>query len=421
MPLMTRMRRQSVDVPLLVLALLLSAFGIAMVYSAGQVDAPTRFIAALWKRQASWCVVALIAAWLVTRASVRMIEWSAWPLYAMSCALLVLVLIFGTGAGTAASVKGWLTIGGVRIGQPAELAKLATSLMLARVLAAQRDGVRSLFELWRPLVVVGVPWLLVMAQPDLGTGIVFIGICFAMLFWAGVPWPLLLMLASPGISLILAFSTGVWGAWFLILLALVLWYRPYLIEGVVLVVANVAMGVVAPLLWDALKPYQQKRLLVFLDPSIDARGSGYHVTQSKVAIGSGGLFGQGFTLGSQKRLNFLPEQQTDFIFSVVGEELGFLGVSIALSLFLALFLRSTRVASRASDAFPSLAAFGLMAAWFVHVMVNVGMTLNLMPVTGIPLPFFSYGGSFLLVSWLAVAVLLRISAEGRGQPDALGL
>ena len=249
----------------------------------------------------------------------------------------------------------------------------------------------------------------------------FIGILFAMLFWSGVSWPVLLMLASPGISLILAFSTGAWGAWFFMLIALMLWYRPYLFEGVFLMLTNVAMGIVAPKLWETLKPYQQRRLLVFLDPSIDSRGSGYHVTQSKVAIGSGGLFGKGFTLGSQKRLEFLPERHTDFIFSVVGEELGFIGVSIALSLFLALFLRGTRVAARANDAFPSLIAFGLVSAWVIHVIVNIGMTLSLMPVTGIPLPFFSYGGSFLVVSWLAVAVLLRVSAEGRGLPDAMGL
>lgn len=415
------LRRQSIDLPLLLIALLLSAFGIAMVYSAGQIDLPRKSLETLWQKQSLFFGVALLASWVVTRGSVRLFEWSAWPLYLFSCLLLVYVLFFGTGAGTAASVKGWLSVGGVRIGQPSELAKLATTLMLARVLAAQRDSIRSLVDLWKPLLVVGVPWLLVMAQPDLGTGIVFIGICFAMLFWAGVPWQLLLMLASPGISLILAFSTGIWGAWFLVLVALVLWYRPYLVEGVVLVVANVAMGVVAPLLWDKLKPYQQMRLLVFLDPSIDPQRAGYHVTQSKVAIGSGGLYGKGFTLGSQKRLDFIPERQTDFIFSIVGEELGFLGVSAALALFLALFLRSTRVASRAHDAFPSLVAFGLMSAWFVHVIVNVGMTLNLMPVTGIPLPFFSAGGSFLLVSWVAVAVLLRISAEGRGQPDAIGL
>lgn len=421
MPTTSLLRRQSIDVPLLITALLLTVFGLAMVFSAGQTDVPDKAVESLWQRQLVLFGVAALAATVVTRASVRLIEWSAWPLYLLSCGLLVVVYFFGSGAGTAQSMKGWLTIAGRRIGQPSELAKLATILMLARTLAVRRDGFRSLFDLWKPLLIVGVPWVLVMLQPDLGTGLVFIGICFAMLFWAGVPWQMLLLLASPAVSLILAFSTGVWGAWFLILVALVLWYRPYAVEGVILVVANVVMGVVAPLLWDKLKPYQQKRFLVFLDPSIDAQGSGYNVIQSKVAIGSGGLFGKGFTLGSQKRLNFLPEQQTDFIFSVVGEELGFVGVSVALALFLVLFMRATRVASRANDAFPSLVAFGLMSAWFVHVVVNVGMTINLMPVTGIPLPFFSAGGSFLLVSWMAVAVLLRISAEGRGQPDALGL
>ena len=415
------LRRQSIDYPLLTLALLLSVFGIVMVFSAGQTDVPSSFVAHAWRRQLLWFAVSLAACWTVTNGSVRLVEWSAWPLYVVSCVLLLLVLFFGTGAGTAASVKGWLTIGGVRIGQPAELAKLATTLMLARVLAAQRDDARSLFDLWRPLAVIALPWVLVMAQPDLGTGIVFIGICFAMLFWAGVPWPLLLMLASPGVSLILAFSTGIWGAWFLILVALVLWYRPFLLEGVLLVVANVSMGVLAPLLWDQLKPFQQRRLLVFLDPSFDLKGSAWNVTQSKVAIGSGGLTGKGFMLGSQKRLQFLPERHTDFIFSVLGEELGFVGVTVALALFLALFLRGTRVAARANDAFPSLVAFGLVAAAFIHVTVNVGMTLNLMPITGIPLPFFSYGGSFLLVSWIGIALLLRISAEGRGQADELGL
>lgn len=417
----TLSRRDGIDYPLLIVALLLSVFGIAMVFSAGQTDLPSGVIATAWKRQLAWFAVSLVGAAIVMRGSVRLVEWSAWPLYLLSCALLVLVLFTGTGAGTAESMKGWLTIGGRRIGQPSELAKLTTTLMLARVLAGQRENPRALLELWRPLLVVGIPWTLVMLQPDLGTGIVFIAICFAMLFWAGVAWPVLLMLASPGISLILAFSTGAWGAWFFLLIALMLWYRPYLFEGVAVMLANVAMGIVAPIVWDQLKPYQRNRLLVFLDPSIDPSNAGYQVTQSKVAIGSGGLFGKGFTLGSQKRLQFLPARHTDFIFSVVGEELGFIGVTIALSLFLALFLRGTRVATRANDAFPSLVAFGLVSAWVVHVTVNVGMTLNLMPITGIPLPFFSYGGSFVLVSWISIAVLLRISAEGRGLPDAIGL
>jgi rod shape determining protein RodA len=413
------LRRVTADYPLLLLAMLLSAFGVAMVYSAGQTDVPIGYVATAYQRQAAWLIVAMLTAYVISRTPVRVIEWSAVPAYGVAIVLLVLVKLFGSGAGTAASMKGWLTIGGVRIGQPGEVAKLAVVLMLARVIAQRRDPVRSLVDLWRPCAVVLVPWVLIMLQPDLGTGIVFIGLFFGMLFWAGVPWPLLLLLASPAVSLILAFSTGAWGAWFLALVGLVLWVRPYLIEGVAVIVANVVMGVVAPLLWERLQPYQQKRLLVFLDPSIDPQRSGYHVIQSQVAIGSGGLFGAGFTDGSQKRLAFLPAQHTDFIFAVVGEELGFLGVTVALCLFLALFLRCIRVATRGSDAFASLVAFGIAATWFVHVIVNIGMTLSLMPVTGIPLPFFSYGGSFMLVCWLAVGLLLALSAEGRGRADDL--
>lgn len=410
------MIRSSVrDVPLVGIAILLSAFGIAMVYSAGQTDVATN-VAELWESQLRWCALGMVAAYVVSRVSVRLLEYVAWPAYLLTLAMLVLLLVgLGTGAGTGASTKSWLAIGGVRIGQPSELAKLTVVLMLAHVLASRREAPNSLIQLWKPALVVGIPWLLIMAQPDLGTGIVFIGIFFAMLFWAGVPWPLLVLLASPGVSLVLSFSTAWWGAWFLLLLALVLWYRPYLFEGVALVVANVAMGVIAPILWDSLAPYQQRRLEVFLDPTTDPRASGYHVIQSQVAIGSGGWFGNGFTNGSQKRLAFLPEQHTDFIFAVVGEELGFLGVTVALSLFLLLFLRIVRIAQRANDPFTGLVAFGLLASWFVHVVVNIGMTLNLMPITGIPLPFFSYGGSFMLASWLAIGVLIRISSEGRGR------
>ena len=399
--------------PLVIIGLLLSAYGVAMVYSAGQTDVPT-FVAGLYKQQILWLVLALIAGYAVSRASVRLIEWMTWPLYLASVLLLAVTLVIGTGAGTAAGTRSWITIAGHRLGQPSELAKITVVLMLARVLGDRREPPKSMLELWKPALVVGVPWLLIMAQPDLGTGIVFVGIFFAMLFWSGVPWPLLVLIASPVVSLVLAFSTKLWGAWFLLLIALVLWYRPYLVEGVVLVVTNVVMGVAAPLLWEHLAPYQQRRLLVFLDPSVDPRASGYHVIQSQVAIGSGGWFGKGFTMGTQKRLAFLPAQHTDFIFSVVGEELGFLGVLVALSLFLLLFLRVIRIASRANDSFGSLVAFGLAASWFVHVLVNVGMTLNLMPITGIPLPFFSYGGSFMLASWLAIGILVRIAAEGRG-------
>jgi rod shape determining protein RodA len=412
---MTNTRRFAIDWPLVFIALALSIYGIAVVYSAGQTDVPT-IAARAYRAQIVWFVIAISACYAISRASVRLIEWLTVPIYGLTILLLIAVLIpgLGSGAGTAASVKGWLTIGGKRLGQPAELAKLSVVLMLARVLASNREAPKSMVELWKPAVVVGIPWLLIMKQPDLGTGIVFVGIFFAMLFWSGVSWQLLVLIASPVISLLLASDWRLWGSWFCLFLALLLWYKPYMTEGVVLVCANVVMGVLAPILWDRLAPYQQARLRVFIDPSVDPRRTGYHVIQSQVAIGSGGWFGKGFTQGPQKRFAFLPAQHTDFIFAVVGEELGFIGVMVALALFLSFFMRVIKVSERANDSYSSLVAFGLLASWFVHVLVNVGMTLNLMPITGIPLPFFSYGGSFMLASWLAIGVLVRISSEGRG-------
>ncbi|HYW51301.1 MAG TPA: FtsW/RodA/SpoVE family cell cycle protein, partial [Gemmatimonadaceae bacterium] len=285
------MTRNIPDFPLMLIAMALSIFGISMVYSAGQTDT-TSFVTTLWRTQSTWFVIAMCAAFAASRASVRLLDWLTPFAYVVTIVMLVLTLAIGGGAGTAASSKSWLVIGGIRIGQPAELAKLTVVMMLARVLANRREPPKSLLELWHPALVVGIPWVLIMLQPDLGTGIVFIGIFFAMLFWSGVNWRLLLLIASPAISLVLAFSTRLWGAWFLILLLLVWLYRPYLVEGIALVCINVITGVVAPILWEKLAPYQQKRLLVFLDPSIDAKASGYHVIQSQVAIGSGGWFGK---------------------------------------------------------------------------------------------------------------------------------
>ena len=413
-------RKAIADYPLAMIALLLTAFGIAVVYSAGQTEVPNAAVQAAWMRQLMWLALGLVAFLVATRLSVRFLEWAALPAYLVGMGLLVLTLIIGSGAGTAASMRGWIGIAGFRL-QPSELAKIAVALMLARVLASYRVPPRSLFELIKPAIVVLIPWVLVMLQPDLGTSLVFIGLFFAMLFWSGVSGTLLLLAASPVVSLVLAGSTGLWIAWFILLLVVVWLYKPYVVEGVVLVIANLTMGVAAPILWDKLEPHQRDRLLVFLDPARDPKASGYQIAQSRIAIGSCGWTGKGYTQGTQKRLAFLPEQHTDFIFAVVGEELGFLGVAAALTLFLFLFLRVIRVATRASDSFSSLVAFGLAGSWFVHVIVNVGMTINLMPITGIPLPFFSYGGSFLLACWIAVGMLVRISAEGRGRAAELPL
>ena len=416
------MRGQIRDGTLVALACVLSAFGVAMLYSAGQIEGTT-VIEGIWKQQLAWLVIGVGAAYFVSRAPGRLVEWGAIPAYAVAVLLLLALLIpgVGTGAGTAKSAQSWLTIGGTRLGQPSELAKIAVVLMLAKVLAPRREAPKSLFELWKPILIVGIPWLLIMKQPDLGTGMVLVGIFFAMLFWSGASWQLLVFAASPAISLILAFSTGLWGAWFLLLLALVVRYRPYVVESVAIVLVNVVMGVVAPMIWDKMQPHQRERLLVFLDPQSDARAAGYQLLQSQVAIGSGGLFGKGYTMGTQKRLAFLPTRETDFIFPVVAEELGFIGVTIALALLCVFLLRVVRIATRALDPFSALVAFGLAAAWLVHIVVNVGMTIGLIPITGIPLPFFSYGGSFMLTCWIGIGLLVRISAGGRGRADTLAI
>ena len=413
------MRGPAIDRNLVLVSLGLMLFGLATLYSAGQTDVPTR-AAGVWHRQFVWFGVGIVACAIIYNISLRVLEWLAPALYAFSILLLGLVLLVGTGAGTAESSHSWLSIGGHQIGQPSELAKVATVLMLARFLSSRKEAPRSLKDLIGPALIVGVPFLMVLKQPDLGSALVFVGIFFAMLFWSGVRPRLLFLMATPGISLLLAFNTLTWSAWIIVFVMILIAWRPYVWDWTMFLAANVAMGAIAMPLWTRLAPYQQNRLLTFLNPEVDPRAAGYHAIQSRVAIGSGGWFGTGYTEGPQKRLAFLPEQHTDFVFSVVGEELGFLGVFVALSLFLTLFLVLLRIARRAPDPFSSLVVFGIVGLFFTHVFENVGMTVNLMPITGIPLPLFSYGGSFFIICLLCLGVALRVAYDSRasGYPDA---
>ncbi len=407
------MKTQGLDKPLLATTAALMVVGLATLYSAGQTDAPSA-AAGIWKGQLVWVALGLGVAAVTFRFSPRILEWITPFGYALALALLGLTLLIGTGAGTAAGAKSWLAIGGMRIGQPVELAKVAAILMLARHLGSRREAPGGIRELMPACVIVGVPFVLVGLQPDLGSAMVFLGILFAVLFWVGVPARWLLLLASPLISLLLAFSTATWGAWIVLLTVLLLWTRPYVLEGLGVWLTNVLMGVIALELWRTLAPYQQNRLLSFLNPEIDPRATGWHIIQSKIAIGSGGLLGKGFADGTQKRLAFLPAQHTDFIYSVLGEELGFVGVLVSLALFAAFLLILVRIARRATDPFSSMVVFGIVGLFLTHIVVNVGMTVGLMPITGIPLPFFSYGGSFLLTSCVCVALALRVAWDSRG-------
>jgi len=403
---------RGLDRPLAALVAVLLSIGLATLYSAGQTDVlgPA---ALAWQRQLVFVGLGFVLAIIMSRVSLPILEWATPYIYFLAVGLLVLTLIAGTGAGTAAGTKSWLAIGGVRLGQPSELAKLATILMLARHLAGRRNAPRNLVELLPACAIVAVPFVLVGLQPDLGSAIVFLGILLAMLFWVGTNGWLLLLLASPGISLMMAFSTLSWGLWIVGLTILILWIRPYVMEGLTVWLVNVGMGVMALELWNRLAPYQQNRLLSFLNPEIDPRATGWHIIQSKVAIGSGGIFGKGYLDGSQKRLAFIPEQSTDFIYTVLGEEWGFLGVVVTLVLFTLLCTTLIGIARRAQDAFACMLVFGFAGMLLTHILENVGMTVGLMPITGIPLPFFSYGGSFMLACLLGLGVVFRVAREGR--------
>ncbi|CAN5178006.1 rod shape-determining protein RodA [soil metagenome] len=395
------------------LVMALSAFGIAMIYSAGVTDVPSAIVGGAWKRQLEWFVLSLIALLLVLRIPVAWLEWGAQPVYAVSLVLLVLTLFIGTGEGTAQGVSSWIRVGPVSL-QTSEIAKIGVIMMLARVLGEWREAPQTLWALWKPIAVVLVPMGLVMLQPDLGTALVFSSILIWCLFWAGTPLLTLFLLVSPALGLFLSVNPWIWGG-YIVLVGLLLWRTDVkLSESASIILMNVAAGTLALPVWNSLQDYQKNRFLVFLDSSVDPRGAGYNLIQSRVAIGSGGLFGKGFTEGTQKRLAFLPEQHTDFIFSVVGEELGFfLGVAPVVIAFGLIFWRLIRSAERSSDPFASLLPIGLFGSWFAHVLVNVGMTIGVMPITGIPLPFISYGGSFLLVNIVALALVLRIAAETR--------
>ena len=398
--------------PLVVVLLLLSVFGVGMIYSAGVLEVPSSVTQGLWIRQAVFLGVSVAGLLIVCRIPTRWFEWAAVPAYILGVGVLAVTLVAGTGSGTAEGIESFLAIGGFRF-QPAEAAKISTALALAALLAAREEPPLYLRDLLMPAAVVGLPLVLVLLQPDLGTALAFGGIFFAVIFWAGTPWPLILFAASPGLGLVLAFSLRVWAA-YIVLLAIGLYlyrFRIYLVESVAVILANIAAGAVAQPLWNSLAEYQRNRLLVFLDPELDPRNAGWQLIQSKVAVGSGGLFGKGFTAGTQKRLAFLPEQHTDFIFSVVGEEFGFVGTSVVLVLFGYLFFRMITMAELAKRSFAGLFIFGILGVWLTHVFINAGMTVGVVPVTGIPLPFISYGGSFLLMSWMAAAVVLALATD----------
>jgi rod shape determining protein RodA len=401
-----RFKFPPLDWPLAFATLALIGIGLAIVYSATSVPGAHQ---GLWAKQLLWFGVAAVFAWVVAAVHYRFYDSISWPLYAVS--LVALVAVFAIGVERLGA-KRWIEMGPFQF-QPSEIAKLATAFVLARFFDHARLDLRKVRWWAPPLLITIVPFLLVAKEPDLGTASSFPAMLVAMYFWAGMPAGQLLLGLSPLLNVGLFFLTGsVW--WFVgIFVAMLAYARPRVIVLVAMVALNGAVAVTLPKLWNHLHDYQKRRIETFLNPEQDPSGSGYQVIQSKIAIGSGGLVGKGYLKGSQKALAYLPMRHTDFIYSVVGEELGLMGSLTVLLLYGIVVFRGYRLASIARDGFASLTAVGITTALFFHIMVNMLMTIGWAPVTGVPLPFLSYGGTALIVNCIQIGLLQNVALRRR--------
>jgi len=351
---------------LLAACLLLGLYGLVAIYSASMSNDsltggdPWSFV----RRQAIWLGIGLAALGLMVYLPYEALARLAAPLYVLNLAALGAVLVFGSAGGGAAR---WIGVGTFRL-QPSEFAKIIVIITLAAMLSARRRELPRTRTVALSFACVAAPTALVFVQPDLGTALALVAIWFVALFLAGASkWHLLAIAAATAV------------------IALAAWQTP------------------------VLKPYQKARLTVFLDPSADPLGDGYHINQSKIAVGSGQWLGKGLLHGTQSQLHFIPAQHTDFIFTVVGEELGFAGAAALLGLYGVLLWRGIDAAARARDALGRVLAGGVVAMLGFQIFVNIGMTVGIMPITGLPLPFLSYGGSNLVAVMMGVGLLLNVS------------
>ncbi len=394
---------KKIDFSFLIAAVLLITLGLVVIYSATYVASaqasPLKF-----NRQVLWAIIGLAALLVCLIVPLKFIHKNAYFFYGGALFLLVLVLFIGTGPGS----KRWILLGPFSL-QPAELAKVATLLALARYLSQDHRNLQNIKDICVPFLLVMVPTILIMKQPDLGSALVFLALCLPVMHWAGLPGRVLFVLLAPLLSLVSAFHYYSFFAAMLLIVGVLFLMRRGPAFVMVNFAINVGVGVVTPILWGLLKVYQKNRILTFLGLVTDPQGLGYQVIQSKVAIGSGGLTGKGFLHGTQTHLRFLPEQHTDFIFCVIGEEFGFLGAFMILALFFYLVLKSLTLATFVKSRFSSLLVFGSAIIFVFQVFVNIGMTVGIMPVTGLPLPFLSYGGSALIANMMLVGLILNAS------------
>nr|WP_237743652.1 rod shape-determining protein RodA [Pleurocapsa sp. PCC 7319] len=350
-------------------------------------------------------VLGLIIVLIISRWRYQsLLRWH-WLIYALTNLSLIAVTFTGVSAKGA---QRWITVAGFNI-QPSEFAKIGIVITLAALLHNQ-DGA-NLKTVVRTLVITIVPWMLVFLQPDLGTSLVFGVIVITMLYWANAKAGWLVLMISPLFSAILyhLYLPG-WLFWVLLIAGIAWLTLPVKIVSTLSAIAlNLGAVELGNFFWGLLKDYQKARLIMFLDPEQDPLGGGYHLIQSRIAIGAGKLWGQGWHQGTQTQLNFIPEQHTDFIFSAVGEEFGFIGSILLLAVFWLICMRLIWVASTAKDNFGSLLAIGILAIIAFQTIINISMTIGLAPITGIPLPWMSYGRSSLLSCFIGIGLVESVA------------
>ncbi len=389
------------DWPLLLSVLVLVMIGVLMVHSstAGR-GADSHDMAS---DQLVRVFIGLAALLIFVRPTLRFWQIIAFPSYLLTLVFLGLVLVIGESRGGATR---WIVMGPLLI-QPSELAKMTTPLALASFLSGRREE-----PVWKTLglagMIVAIPFGFILLQPDLGTGIVLLPVAIAMLWWAEIPLLTLFSLVAPLLSIVCAFSLISWAALMTTVVVVLKRAKAGFWRFVFVSSSCIATGLLTPHAWSMLEDYQKTRLLIFLNPGLDPRGSGWNIIQSRIAIGSGKLFGKGFMEGTQKGLAFLPAQHTDFIFSVIGEELGWIGAEFVLILFVVVLWRALGITTLCRSSFARILAAGLTVDLAVQAIVNVGMTIGLLPVTGLPLPFVSYGGSHIIASLAIVGLLLSL-------------
>ncbi len=396
--------RERVEFPTLFASLALVVAGLISIYSATY-DAKMSELFAKQVVATGAGVFLLIVASLLPLRTLQLISM---PAYFLSLLTLVTVLLIGRQVSGSTS---WFNLGPFSV-QPSEFAKVTTILALASYLQRTDVSLQKTKDLLIACAIIAAPVLLILKQPDTGTALTFVGMFVPVLFWGGAKPFTLVTLISPGVVAVGAllgptpFFVGIVALGVLIFITKQNWISAAVVFSMI-----VFIGISVQSIHDNLRPYQQKRIATFLDPNADPLGAGYNVLQSKVAIGSGGILGKGFLKGTQTRLNFIPAQWTDFIFTVPSEEFGMLGATTILILFMVLLFRGIKVASAVKNSYGSFVAIGIVGIFATHIFINIGMALGMMPVIGVPLPFLSYGGSALLANMIMIGLLLNLYAN----------